>query len=594
MVFDVGRRKKPATLRDELIQYCNDILSGKITACTKHQWSCQRLLGDFEREVGVGPTAKQFPYVFDEDRANRYLDWMRLFPHTKGPLAGKQIEPHIVQKFIFGQIYGWVHRETGMRRFRKAYWQVGRKNAKSQSMAIMGLCEMSAMEESCAEVYVAATKRDQTRYVWGEADLIHNRVPGFAGKIVTKYDAAIGTKVILHPKSGSFFSRMSKDDKKKGDGANPQCGIIDEYHAHETTEYPDVLSSGMKTRRQPLLFLITTAGFELNHPCYTDEYAYVSKLLDPNVEIYNDRYFALVCELDCDEEGNLVDDIKDEKNWIKANPIIAETKEGLESIRAELKEALDKPEKLRDFLTKTMDVWVNMRSAGYMNMGKWKACGATKENPMPDVTGMGVYVGNDLSAVIDLTSSTFEVPLPDGRFAVFSHSFIPESTLFEKMKTDKVPYMAWVKAGWLSITPGNTVDYRFMVKYMKEFVASKGLVVKELCFDRYLAAMLMQELSNEGYVVAAIPQGIPTLGLPTKDFRAQAYDGKVIHDNNPVLSWAMSNAVVRKDHNDNIMLDKERAVQRIDPAAALINAHVRAMVKEDNSSPYDERGVRAI
>lgn len=589
---DMGRKKKVLTLQEELTSYCDKILSGKILAGKKHKWACLRFMKDL-KQAG----AKQFPWVLDEDRVQKYLRWMRLFPHTKGDLAGKMIEPHIIQKFVFGQIYGWVHKDTGLRRFRKAYWQVGRKNAKSQGMAIMGLYEMAAMGESCAEVYVAATKRDQTRYVWGEAVLIHNRCPHLAGKIVTKYDAALGTKVILHPRSGSFFARMSKDDKKKGDGANPQCGIIDEYHAHETTEYPDVLSSGMKTRRQPILFIITTAGFELNHPCYTDEYEYVSKLLDPDIDfIENDRYFALVCELDSDEEGNLIDDIKDERNWIKANPIVAETAIGMESIRIELTEALDKPEKMRDFLTKTMNVWVNQRAAGYMNIGKWKACGV---DVMPDVSGLSAYIGLDLSATIDLTSVGIEVTLPDERIAVFSHSFMPEATLFARMKQDKVPFDRWRKEGWLTVTPGSSVDYRFMVKWALEFLKRKGLTDQEWCFDRHLATMVANDLEEGVYdgarhTVVGIPQGIPTLSNPTKDFRGRVYDGKVIHENNPVLSWAMSNAVVRKDHNDNIMLDKAKAIQRIDPVASLINAHVRAIVNEDTKSPYEERGVRAI
>ena len=588
----MGRRKKSATLRDELTKYCNDILSGKIRAGKKHKWACQRLLKDFQREG-----AKDFPYVFDEEKSNRYFDWMRLFEHTKGDLAGQLIEPHIIQKFVFGQIYGWVHQDTGLRRFRKAYWQVGRKNAKSQGMAVMGLYEMAAMAESCAEVYVAATKRDQTRYVWGEADLIHTRCPYTTGKIVTKFDAALGTKVILHPKSGSFFSRLSKDDKKKGDGGNPQCGIVDEYHAHETTEFPDVLSSGMKTRRQPILFIITTAGFELNNPCYTEEYDYVSKLLDPDIDfVENDRYFALVCELDTDEEGNLVDDIKDEKNWIKANPIVAGTVTGMESIRVELTEALVKPEKMRDFLTKTMDVWVNQRSAGYMNMGKWKSCGA---DVMPDVSGLNAYVGLDLSATIDLTSVGIEVPLPDERIAVFSHSFMPEATLFARMKQDKVPFDRWRKDGWITVTRGSSVDYRFMVKWVLEFLKQKDLIDQEWCFDRHLSVMVANGLEEGEYdgmkhTVTGIPQGIPTLSNPTKDFRAMVYDEKIIHEKNPVLSWAMSNAVVRKDHNDNIMLDKAKAIQRIDPAASIINAHVRVLAHEDTKSPYDERGVRAL
>lgn len=573
--------KAAITSIDELKQYCDDVTSDKIISCQKHKWACMRFINDLERQ-GI----EDFPYIFDIDKANKFLKWMTFFKHTKGPLEGTYKIPEPIEKFIFGNIYGWVHKDTGYRRFRKSYWQVGRKNAKSQDQAIVGLYEMSGFGEPSSEVYVAATKKEQTRYVWGEARAISDNCEYLKGKILTKFHDDLGQKVIMHPKSNSFFTRMSEEDKKKGDGSNPQCGILDEYHAQPTSEYYDVLSSGMKTRKQPLLMIITTAGFDLNNPCYKDEYKYVSEILNPDIPIENDRYFVMINELDSDLEGNLLDDIKDEKVWVKANPIVIKTSEGIESIRDELQVALDKPDKMRDFLTKSMNVWVNMRAAGYMDMAKWKACGATKENPFPDIRGLQATPGFDLSATIDLTSTSFEIPLPDGRIAVLSHSFMPEATLFTKMKTDKVPYDRWAREGWITITPGSEVDYRFMVKWVNDCLKKYELVEKEFCFDRYMATLLMQELNDEGHVVIEIPQGIPTLGIPTKDFRAKVYNKQVIHDNNPVLTWALSNAVVRKDHNDNIMLDKSKSSERIDPAAALMNAHVRVMANVDSTPVY--------
>lgn len=572
------------SLLEELKGYCYEMIESN-QACVKHKWACKRFLRDLER---IGN--KDFPYIFDEEKANKFLDWMQIFDHTKGPLAGTPKIPDPIEKFNFGNIYGWVHKDTGIRRFRKFYWQVARKNAKSQDQAIVGLYEMSGFGEPSAEVYVAATKKDQTRYVWGEARVISSNCKLLEGKIITKFHDDLATKVIMHPKSNSFFARMSEEDKKKGDGSNPQCGILDEYHAHPTSEYYDILTSGMKTRKQPILMIITTAGFELNHPCYSEEYRYVSDILNPDNVVENDRYFVMVNELDMDEEGNLIDDINDETCWIKPNPIIAKTAEGIESIRDELKVALDKPEKMRDFLTKTMNVWVNQRASGYMNMAKWKLC-CTKD--MPDVRGLPVTVGFDLSAVIDLTSAGFEIPLPDGRIAAFSHSFMPKDNLKQKENTDNVPYALWAEQGWITLTEGSQVDYKFMVKYVVDFIAKMGLIEKEFCFDRYMATMLMQELTEEGHTVIEIPQGIPTLGIPTKDFRAQVYDAKIIAEDNPVLNWAMGNAVVRTDHNDNIMLDKGKAKHRIDPAASLLNAHVRVYVTPEVPT-YAKRGMRIL
>ena len=250
---------------------------------------------------------------------------------------------------------------------------------------------------------------------------------------------------------------------------------------------------------------------------------------------------------------------------------------------------------MRDFMTKTMNVWVNQRAHGYMMMDKWAACGANEKNPFPDTKGLKVIPGFDLSVTIDLTSVSFEIPLPDGRIAVKSHSFIPEETLEVKRKTDKFDYDRWVKEGWITATPGASVDYDFVLDYTVKAFNDNGWSKGEACFDRYLATWLEYQLANRSFTPVEIPQGIPTLGVPTKDFRAKVYNLKIIHDNNPVLTWAIGNAVTTPlDKNENFMLDKGKSTNRIDPIAALLNAHVRVMAKEDKESIYEKRGMRSL
>jgi phage terminase large subunit-like protein len=548
-------------LKQWMIDYCHDVLSGEIIACQKHKWACQRFLRDIEREG-----TDEFPYIFDEEKALRFLKWMTLFKHTKGKLAGQHIKPHPIQIFVFGNIYGWVHKDTGLRRFKKAYWQVARKNAKSQSLACVGSYEAFAFGESMAEVYIGATKTEQSKIVWNE---IKAQIQG-CDFLKGKYKIAYGK--IEHLKSGSFIAALSKDAGKTGDGLNVQCGIIDEYHAHPTSEIYDVLVSGMGARPQPLMMIITTAGFELQHPCYSVEYQYVSKILDPNNPIENDEYFVMINELDKD------DDIKDEKNWEKANPILCSYEEGVNFLRGELKTALDVPEKMRNFLTKNMNIWVDMKDNGYMDMSKWAACG--QDFDLSIIEGMECTVGVDLSAKIDLTSVGFEFKR-DGKYIVLSHSFMPEDTLDRKRKTDKVPYDLWVQQGWITTTPGAVVDYNFIKSYIKNFEQQYNVKVREICADPWNATQFMQDMEAEGYTVVEIRQGIQTLGGATKDFREQVYQGNVIHNNNPVLTWALSNAVTRQDANENIMLDKSKSTERIDPIAAVLNAHVRAMLKNE-------------
>ncbi|WP_079908262.1 terminase large subunit [Paenibacillus sp. 32352] len=554
-------------LRQLLIQYSHDVINGEVIACKKHIWACMRFLRDLEREG-----TDSFPYVFDEDAALRFFEWLNLFRHTKGVLKRQRIEPHEIQLFVFGNIYGWKNMHTGYRRFRKAYWQVGRKNAKSQSLGGVGSYETMAMDEDMSEVYIGATKREQAKIVWNEAEAMLDNCPELQGKYEVKYGA------IHHPKSKSFMKTLSKEDRKSGDGYNPQCGIVDEYHAHDTDEIVNVLDSGMIARTQPLLMIITTAGKNLNSPCYKVEYKYVERLLNPDdPAVENEAYFAMVNELDRDEDGNLIDDIANEDTWVKANPIACSYPEGIANIRARFTEAKVKPEVMDDFLTKNMNVWINQKEKAYMRMEKWTACG---KNQMPDLRGCECYLGVDLSKKIDLTSISFEFPLFDGRYAVISHSFIPEETLKAKSQTDNVNYDLWVRQKWITPTPGAVVDYRFIKQYVLDKIKQNEWTIKEVCYDPYNATQFAQEMETEGFKVVEIRQGIKTLSEPTADFREKTYSNLIIHENNPVLDWAMGNAVTRQDHNENIMLDKEKSVERIDPATATINAHVRAMVNE--------------
>jgi phage terminase large subunit-like protein len=544
-------------IRQWMIDYCHDVLNGEVVACEKHQWACQRFLNDIEREG-----TQEFPYVFNEDKVYHFLKWMSLFKHTKGVLQGQHIQPHDIQVFIFGNIYGWVHKVTGLRRFRKAYWQVARKNAKSQSLACVGSYENMALGEYMSEVYIGATKTEQSKIVWNEIKAQLAASPFFKGK----YKVAYGK--IEHLKSDSYIAALSKDAGKTGDGLNVQSGIIDEYHAHPTSEIYDVLVSGSVARAQPLMMIITTAGFELNNPCYSVEYKMVSDILNPYTPTENDKYFVMINELDKD------DDIKDPNNWVKANPILCSYKEGIESIQDELTVALSAPEKMRNFLTKNMNIWVNMRENGYMDMQKWNECG---KEEVPDVTGLDCYVGIDLSKKIDLTSISFEFPLPDGRFVVKQHSFMPEDAFNQRMNTDNQPYDLWVKQGYITITPGTVVDYTFIEEYIERMEKENGWVIKELPYDPYAATQFAQQMDAKGYTAVEVRQGVRTLSEPTKDFRELVYQKKILYGNDPLLTLAVGNAVTKEDAQGNIMLDKSKSTNRIDPLAATINAHVRAM-----------------
>lgn len=550
------------SLKETLIKYCDDILYGDIAACEKHRWACHRFLNDLEREG-----EEDFPYVFDEELGERFLDWMRFFKHTKGPLQGTYIDPVPIQQFVFGNVYGWIHKETGLRRFNKFYWQVARKGAKSQSLACVASYEAMALGENMSEVYVGATKTEQARIVWNEVKAQLEGNPDLRNRFNVAYWK------INHIKSGSYITALSKDAGKSGDGLHVQAAIIDEYHAHTDSSIHDVLVSGQGARTQPLTAIITTAGFNLNNPCYRVEYNYISQILDPDNVIDNDNYFVMVNELDKD------DDIRDEKNWVKANPILASYDTGIEYLRRELKIALDVPEKMKNFLTKNMNVWVDAKDDGYMEMDKWKACGSE----LIDLKQYPVWVGIDLSTTTDLTSMGLVFKLDDGRYAVKQHSFMPSDKLQERLNTDRVPFDLWEKQEHLTMTPGAVVDYSYLEQYLLELrdnLEEQGYDVQEICYDKWNATHFAQIMEQHGFEMVEIPQMLRHLSGPTKDFRANVFSGNIIHFNDPLLTWAVGNAVQRMDAQENIMLDKSKSTERIDPIAAVINAFSRAMVGE--------------
>jgi phage terminase large subunit-like protein len=585
----------------KMIDYSNDVLSGEVIACQKHKWACMRFLSDLKRSE---EDAEDFPYKFDDTYAVMFEEWCRIFKHTKGILAKKPIELMPITHFIMGNLLGWVHKETGYRRFKNSYWQVARKNVKTQIHALVALFFIFVVAgDEQPEVFAAATKKDQAKLTYDEAVTMLTRC-----KLLiegTHYKIAYGRITSLL--NDGYFRALSKEDNKSGDGLNPSLALIDEYHQAQSTGILDALADGMGSRPEPLISIITTAGADLHYPCFRVEYHLISQILDPSNPINIDTYFVMVNELDCNftsetievdgkkiAPGDPIDDITDPKVWEKANPIRATYKVGIDDISAHLELALAAPDKMRSFMTKYMNVWVNQRAMGYMNMAKWSACGVSHDELMEGIkknTDGYVYVGVDLSKRIDLTSASFEFYGSDEKYYVISHSFIPESMFHEKIKIDKVPYDLWEKQGYLTVTQGDVVDYRAVKKWILDFVEANEWKINEVCIDPHGAVQLSGDFIDDGVEVVEIRQGALTLSEPTKDVRYMTYSGRVVHGNDPVLTWAVGNAVTKVYHNESILLDKSQSTQRIDPIAALVNAHTRAMVQAESVSIYEKRGL---
>lgn len=581
------------TIREELIEYAKNCLEDKYISeyedyisCKKHKWACQRLLNDFQNE-NLNVLSKPFNYYWNEEEASKIVKWFTYLRHSKGTLAKQPIHLTIWQKFCLCQIYGWRENDTNYKRFTMSFIEVARKNAKSQMEAGVTLYEMSTQSTKNKEIYecyCAGTKRDQSKIIFDECINLLAKSP-----LRSKFK--ITRDRITHIKTGSFLKALCKEDGKKGDGTNPAVLVLDEYHQHATTEFYD-LSYGANTK-ESLLMIITTAGRDLTYPCYTQEYELCSKILNQDIDVINDNYFIDILELDKEDKEN-IDNIR---LWKKANPIRMFYDEGVKKIKEAYEIAKITPEKMIGFLTKCLNIWVQAKENGYMDMAKWKAC-EVKEIPY-DIENKTVFVGFDMSSKIDLTSVAFIIPIktdkvdsvtskPVVHYVVFSHSFIPNrEKLAERTVKDKVPYEAWERLGYLTVTNTPIVDQNVVMQYVLDECKKHNWKIDTLCFDPANASKIMTDLSDLGYVVEEVFQSHKSLNEATEGFREEVYCNNVFYTKNPLLNFAMSNAVV-KSSNGLIKIDKDATKQKIDPVDAILCAYKLARYYEFYEDTTDE------
>lgn len=532
---------------DRTTKYAKEVLAGNIIAGELVKKACQRHMDDLKSSK-----RKSFEFSFDQEAADRAIEFFGFLKHSKGIWAGQPIKLELWQCFVVGSIFGWKHKKTKLRRYRTAYISVARKNGKSTMMAGIGLYGLLADGEAGAEVYSAATKRDQARIIFDEAKRMVKASPDIAGFV------DVFSRNLSVAQTSSKFEPLSADVNSL-DGLNISMGLIDELHAHKTREMWDVLETATGARTQPLLAAITTAGFDRFGICY-EQYDYCLNILNGTAQ--DETYFCYIAQIDKE------DDWRNPDCWIKANPNLG-VSVYQDDLDRKCEKAKEIPAAQNNFICKHLNCWVS-QTVRWMDMDKWFACPVEEM----DLSGKPCYVGLDLSATTDLTSVCFEFPLDDGRFYVISHSFIPEDAVLEKEKRDKVPYRTWEREGYITFTPGSVVDY----EWVKSYIIEKADLydVQEICFDPWNATQLANDLANEGFECVQIRQGYATLSEPAKDIMALTLQRKIIHNNNPVLAWAIGNSVVTTDPAGNIKLDKSKTTFRIDPACALVTSHVRA------------------
>lgn len=535
-------------------QYIDDILTGKIKSCRKLKLAVKRHVKDLEK------SKETFPYYFDDEKAQKAIMFFCLQVHTKGKLAGQFLHPEPWQQFIIAVIYGWRRKDTGYRRFTKVYIQVSRKNGKSFIAAGVGLYDL--LTEPGSEVVSAATKKEQAKIVFEDA------------KKTVQYSKPL--KKVMHPLTYSITCGDGKmwalsAGSNTQDGLNVSCGIIDEYHAHKTDELMNVIESSQGMREQPLIFIITTAGYNLSGPCY-EEYDRCGKMLEGLKGFENEQYAAFIFELD------KKDDYENPQNWIKCNPNLdVEGAVSSEKIKEALLDAKQKPSKLPEFLTKRMNMWVNNAEI-WIDNAHWLRC--VRRFSEKYLLNQRCWGGIDLSKRRDFTVATFYfwicIDEEKQKFKkVAKHFFyIPKEQIKIKMQNDSYLIEQWVKEGWITATPGETVNYDFMYSDIQKF--SHDHDIMEMAYDRNLAEKLVEPLAQD-FVMVDFAQSITAMSEPSKDWEKAVTDGDII-DNNPVMAWMVSCASTKEDENGNIKVVKpqsNKTSKRIDGVITSIMANNR-------------------
>ena len=579
-------------------RYAEEVVAGMRKVCKRERQACQRHLDDLKRQG-----TDEFPYVFDETRADRIFDWFeKCCCHVRGVYAHQLIELLPFQYFDLGCKFGWVHKDTGARRFNRSFDFRARGNVKSTEMsgiALYGMCSDVIYPpyhpelrryESAPEVECAAVDRLQAKRVWGDACAMGRASPQISKRLAIKKTA------VEHKERGGWMRALSKETKNKDSGA-PCIVIIDEYHAHPNSDLVDVLYSGFGKREQSFMMIITTAGKNSeDNPCKS-EYDLCCKILDGTTETPMENVFCMIREL---EPG---DDPKNPDDLVKANPILQHETEYSRKLKSQILRERDEAynsgdiKKIREYLTKRCNLWQSGSEMKYMDglMDKWHKLAVQREELLELIRGRKALVGYDLSKRIDLTGTTFVVPLDGGKVAILSHGFLPSEAIERKEQKDNVAYREWERRGYITLCDGPVVDYDEMKRWVMDTAIDLELEIVEHCFDTWNSSYFCQKMEKEGETVVEVRQNVFALSEPTKRFREMVLTGDVVHEGNEAFDWCLDNAYAYNDANDNLKLTKKNKddTKRIDMVAAGINAMSRVPAFNELYG-YDDFAIRVL
>ena len=555
-------------LEGEGHQYALDVVHGKLVASKYTRKACERYLTDLD-------TAEERGLEFRPKTAQAYITFFqRAIRHTVGEWDGKPFDPLPWQKFILWNLYGWF-REDGTRRFNYAYITVARKNGKTTLMAGAALAALFFDQEKAAEVYFAATKKDQAKIGFDEAQRMVTISPPLRKHLKA------GKHDIKAPTLSARCTYLSSE-RDTLDGLNVHFAGIDEYHAHTTDGVANVLRSGMQARRNPLHLTITTAGFNRESPCF--ELQKTCKEILDGIK-HDDAQFAIIYELDDD------DDWTDSSTWIKANPSLGTALRG-QLLDSQLQQAINLGGSREvEFKTKHLNKWVTA-SKTWIQDEVWM-----RNKREANLDGLKCWGGLDLASVSDMTALVMCYP-EDGGYHVRGHYFLPADTVHQVLDRDPSHiYRTFLDLPNVHLTDGNVTDYAsirrkvsgVMNKPEGQVVEESSLMhtynVQKIAFDRYNSTQIAIDLVDDGVPLVPFGQGFVSMSSPTKQLEVLVRTGKLWHDGDPVLRWALGNVELKMDPAGNIKADKQKSGGKIDPIVAMIMG-----IGEHMKSPAEDEG----
>ena len=495
-------------------------------------------------------------YIFDEERALRPIKFIETFcKHSKGEWAGKPVILELFQKAYISALFGFIDKETNLRRYKESMFYVARKNGKSTMLSGIAAYMMIADNEAGAEIYSCATKKDQAKLVFDETLNMINQSP-YLSKHIKKRKSDL-----YFPLTMSKFQPLGKNSDTL-DGLNAHCVIIDELHGVKDRNLYEVMQQSQSARRQPLLIMITTAG-TIRECIFDDIYEYSCNIVDGTFE--DDTFLPIIYELDKKEEW------LDERCWSKSNPSLGAIKK-LDDLKRKVEKAKNSPKDISGVLTKDYNIR-NTLSNAWLNFDD---INNTETFDIENFKNFYAIGGADLSITTDLTCATllFIDKETEKRY-IHQMYWLPSENFHERVKIEKIPYDKWLDRGLIRLCNGNSINYSDVTAWFIEMLNNHGITPLWIYYDNYSAKYWVEEMKSHGFKMERCIQGAKTLSLPMQQLGADLKAKKINYNNNPILKWCLTNTGVKEDRNGNIVpIKNQSAKQRIDGVASMLDAYV--------------------